>query len=89
MDKENRMWFQQAKVLWALNGDKNSKKFHCRATERKRKNSILKIRDTSGQWRKNPNEVNHCLFEYFQKLFTSINNLNPQSILSIPLSVKI
>ena len=77
MDKENRMWFQQAKVLWALNGDKNSKIFHCRATERKRKNSILKIRDTSGQWRTNPNEVNHCLVEYFQKLFTSTNNLNP------------
>ena len=43
MDKENRMWLQRAKVLWASNGDKNSKFFHSRATQRKRKNSILKI----------------------------------------------
>ena len=28
-DKENRMWFQRSKVLWAVNGDKNSKYFHC------------------------------------------------------------
>ena len=29
VNKENRMWFQRSKVLWAVNGDKNSKFFHC------------------------------------------------------------
>ena len=31
-DRENRLWFQRSKVLWAANGDKNSKFIHCRAT---------------------------------------------------------
>ena len=82
MVKENRMWLQRAKVLWASNGDKNSKFFHCHATKRKRKNSILKIRDTSSQWRTNPNEVNHCMVDYFQTLFTSTKNLNPHEVVN-------
>ena len=49
IDTENRLWFQWAKVLWVINGDKNSKFFHSRAVQRKRKNSILKIQDTSSQ----------------------------------------
>ena len=33
MDKENRLWFQRSKVLWATQGDRNSKYFHSRATQ--------------------------------------------------------
>ena len=40
IDKENRMWFQWAKVLLAKDANINSKFFHNRATQRKRKNSI-------------------------------------------------
>ena len=43
IDKDNRMWFQWAKFLWAKDGDKNSKFFHSRVTQRKRKISIQKI----------------------------------------------
>ena len=32
VDKEHRLWFQRAKVLWATKGDRNSKYFHSRAT---------------------------------------------------------
>jgi len=35
VDKEYSMWFQRSKVLWATNGDKNSKYFHYCATQRK------------------------------------------------------
>ena len=63
-------------MLWASNGDKNSKFFHSRATQRKRKNSILRIRNLKGQWRTNSSEVDRCLIDYFKELFTSVHIQN-------------
>lgn len=34
LDKESRIWLQRSKVLWAKNGDQNSKYFHRRATQK-------------------------------------------------------
>ena len=67
------MWFQWAKVLWAKDGDKNSKFFHSRVTQRKRKISIQKIWAASGDWTSNHEEVEKCPIDYFQELFTSAN----------------
>ena len=73
IDKANRMWFQRSKVLWAQNGDKNSKFFHVRATQRKRKDSIQKICDASGVWTSNPEDIAKCVVDYYQELFTTTN----------------
>ena len=73
VDKEYRMWFQRSKVLWAANGDKNSKYFHYRATQRKRKNSILKICKADGEWSSDMDQVTKTLTTYFQELYTSAN----------------
>ena len=71
VDKEQRMWLQRSKVLWASQGDRNSKFFHCRATQRRRKNAILKLRTSTGQWSTCNEEIAKMLVSYFQGLFTS------------------
>ena len=73
MDKENRLWFQRSKVLWAKQGDRNSKYFHSQATQRWRKNTIQKLRSSSGQWKSNNTEVAEILIGYFQELYISAN----------------
>ena len=73
VDKENRLWFQRSKVLWAKQGDRNSKYFHSRATQRWHKNTIQKLRSSSGQWKSNNTEVAEILIGYFQELYTSAN----------------
>ena len=65
VDKENRLWFQRSKVLWAKFGDRNSKFFHSHASQRKRKNLIHKIQDCHGQWRKDKDEIVDCLVHYY------------------------
>ena len=74
MDKENRLWFQRSKVLWAKQGDRNSKYFHSQATQRWRKNTIQKLRSSSGQWKSNNTEVAEILIGYFQEQYTSANH---------------
>ena len=70
VDKEQRMWFQRSKVLWASQGNRNSKFFHYRATQRKRKNTIQRLRASIGQWITCNDEVADILVSYFQGLFT-------------------
>ena len=73
VDKEYKMWFQRSKMLWAANGDKNSKFFHCHATQRKRKNLILKIYKADGEWSSNMDQVTESLTTYFKELYASAN----------------
>ena len=75
VDKEHKLWFQRSKVLWATKGDRNSKYFHSQATQRKRKNSIQKLRSTNGQWSSSSEEVTEILIGYFQELYTSANQV--------------
>ena len=56
-DREATMWAQHLRVLWANQGDKNTKYFHCCAIKRFRKNSMEGIRDEGGVWRTKQDEI--------------------------------
>lgn len=71
IDKEIKMWFQRSRSLRAVHGDRNSKYFHSKATQRFRRNKIEGIKNTAGQWITNPNDVADCLVNYYKSLFTT------------------
>ena len=68
VDKENKLWFQRAKVMWAKFGDRNSKIFHSHASQRKRKNLIRKLKDPNGQVVDTNEDIAECLVQYYQDL---------------------
>ena len=68
VDKENRLWFQRAKVMWAKFGDRDSKFFHSHASQRKRKNLIRKLKDPNGQVVDTSEDIAECLVQYYQDL---------------------
>ena len=47
-DREETMWAQRSRILWARQGDKNTKYFHSYATKRYKKNLIEGVRDGCG-----------------------------------------
>ena len=71
LDRESTMWAQRSRLLWARNGDRNTKYFHSRATRRLRRNKVEGIRDEEGTWRDQQHDISVVLVDYFKELFSS------------------
>ena len=50
LGKQEVYWAQRSRVNWIKHGDKNSKKFHLKASQRRQKNLIQGIMDPQGGW---------------------------------------
>ena len=76
------MWGQRAKVQWLKDGDRNTRFFHSKASQRRRKNFIKGLYDNEGQWCTNPSRMEETVLEFYQALFTSQNSENFDEILA-------
>mgnify|MGYP007088596130 CR=1 FL=1 len=65
MDKENKMWRQQAKIFWLIGGDKKTKYFHSRATQQCRRNKISGIFNLNGVWVTQPDSIANSFTDYY------------------------
>ncbi|KAL0458764.1 UNVERIFIED_CONTAM: hypothetical protein Slati_0503600 [Sesamum latifolium] len=57
----------------APGGDRNTPFFHARASARKRKNSIIRLRTPSGSWCHSRKGIQQIISTYFHELFRSTN----------------
>ncbi len=69
LSKEEVMWSQRARSSWLREGDRNTRFFHSRASQRRRRNAILGLRDENGEWCEQTDQVSWIAVEYFQNLF--------------------
>ncbi len=71
LSKEERMWRQCLRADWLKAGDQNTRYFHCRATQRKRRNYIHQLRDSNGSWTTCPSQVPSMFINFYTELFTT------------------
>ena len=71
LHQEELAWRQRSRAIWLLVGDKNTKFFHQKATQRKRKNHIRGVFNKTGEWCTGDEQIADTAVEYFQDLFTS------------------
>ncbi|XP_074297139.1 uncharacterized protein LOC141627823 [Silene latifolia] len=69
--KEERFWRQRSRAIWLKDGDRNTAFFHRKAGQRKRKNFIAKLVDSSGRVVDNTAAISACAVEYFRNLFST------------------
>mgnify|MGYP001793098148 CR=1 FL=1 len=73
MKLEEIYWRQRSRALWLKNGDRNTKFFHNKAGERKRKNYIGRLRDDHSVSHEGNTEVAQVAVHYFRRLFATTN----------------
>ncbi|CAM8880738.1 unnamed protein product [Rhodiola kirilowii] len=69
--REETLWLQRSRILWLCQGDKNTKFFHARASNRRKKNWISSLHDSQGVKRVEEEEIRTVVVEYFKNMFRS------------------
>ena len=80
-NKEECMWKQRSHMAWLKEGDKNTRYFHCKATQRNKHNLILGLQDEAGVWVEEEEVLGKVVEDYFQDMFTSSNSSQFDEIL--------
>ncbi|XP_028083312.1 uncharacterized protein LOC114284578 [Camellia sinensis] len=63
-----RLWHQKSRVLWAQNGDKNTRFFHIMACSRQRKNLLDSV-CVEGECLEEPAQIKQAVVRHFSKQF--------------------
>ena len=71
LDNEEITWQQRSKVQWLGLRDWNTKYFHSKASNRRRKNTISCILDEEGNWHDSPDSIAEVAVSYFKNLYSS------------------
>ena len=71
LDDEETWWSQRSRVQWLSEGDRNTRYFHNRASERRKKNTITGIWNENEQWCKDRSSIAAAALSYFGDIYTS------------------
>lgn len=62
--------------MWLKDGDRNTKFFHNKASQRSKDNHIGKIKDSNGVWSRGDDKVEVVFLQYFREMFNSSNPID-------------
>jgi hypothetical protein len=65
LKQEEVLWRQRSRAVWLKDGDKNTKFFHGKASQRKKTNAIKKLKDEDGIWWHGQDKVEEVLIDFF------------------------
>ncbi|KAL9676760.1 hypothetical protein QQ045_004979 [Rhodiola kirilowii] len=71
--QEELLWRQRSRIEWLREGDSNTKFFHTRASQRKKKNTVEKIKGNNNSWITDEVEICEEVVKHFSSIFRSTN----------------
>jgi exonuclease III len=74
--REEIKWRQRSRVQWLEEGNRNTKFFHNKANQRRRKNAIEKLMDEHGRIQADPTIIEQITVSYFTQIYTCSNPHN-------------
>ncbi|KAK2404541.1 hypothetical protein QL285_053869 [Trifolium repens] len=76
---EEIIWRQRSRAVWLKEGDRNTKFFHGKASQRKKVNQIKKLKDSQGVWCHGEDNVERLLIDHFAEIFSTSDPENIDS----------
>ncbi|CAI9093695.1 OLC1v1029253C1 [Oldenlandia corymbosa var. corymbosa] len=83
LQHQNDYWQQQSKLIWPVQGARNTKFFHKWTTRRKGVKWINELRNTEGQWLQEPDQTTDLIQHHFKDIYNVHNSSSPNPILSL------
>lgn len=79
--QEEIFWRQRSHAIWLPTGDKNTKFFHRRASQRQWKNQIDGLTNDNGVWITEEQNIGRVAKDYFQRNFSTSHPSNMDEVL--------
>ncbi|KAL2938369.1 LINE-1 retrotransposable element ORF2 protein [Bienertia sinuspersici] len=70
-EKHEAYWYLRSRVAEVKDGDKNTKYFHHKASQRRRRNEIKGLFDEEGGWKTEATDLENIFCNYYGNLFAS------------------
>ena len=67
--KQEIYWAQRSRISWLKHGDKNTKYFHSKASQRWRRNMIQGVKDQHNNWVEEIEDIAGVVTKYFENIF--------------------
>jgi hypothetical protein len=85
LGQEEKMWRQRSRISWLAQGDRNTKYFHGRATQRQRRNHISRLSNGDGGWLETNEEIAGMMIDYYTNLFSTSHPSNlTEAVAEVP-----
>jgi hypothetical protein len=86
--REDIMWQKRLRVQLLAAGDKNTKYFHMRASQRKNKNKVTKLRKPNGLITENEHEMQQMATDFYKNMYSSEGTKNMAAVMdTVPVKV--
>lgn len=74
--REESYWAQKSWIQWLQLGDRNTSYFHGKVIQRRKRNTIVGLRDSCGNWKTSLGDIQSIACGYFQYIYSSTRPCN-------------
>ncbi|KAF7801766.1 ribonuclease H [Senna tora] len=69
LSQEEALWFQKARCQWIRDGDRNTRYYHTKAINRRKRNKIIMLKNERGDWTEDLDEIKAIILDFYKRLF--------------------